>query len=994
MREQLFIDNVEIPLSRSLDPSFTKSIIDIRQPEKRNATYSKTVTVPSSKQADKVFEFIFDINVNRDSFNPNLKADVLYLVNGEEQIRGYCQLKEIIKTNNLDIEYSIVMFSEFANLFKTIQNKWLDEIEGLDTYDHILTRELQNLSTNQEGVYEIYEDGGLVPAELGKGYIYPLVDYGFSSNAATFKVTDIGCSIFVKEYWDRVFADAGFTYEFTDSDFEDHFKHLIVPSSPENYILDAEEIADREFSANTPKLTSTGSGISNNLSKGASFSADDTIIFTNEIVDDGLNYNPATGVFTCVNSGYYDFATLIEVVATLTPSTGLSVESVGSVTFKVRFEYSNGVDTYYLNEDYMYMNHDGFDTGARSTNSPSTYPDDDYTVDGLYIGIMNRDFEPPNQMFLVANNVDLTAGDTVKVVWTAKYDTGFPNYFRTAGGVYYDGNAKIEISTGAFYNKVANLSGVEGNVLKVEKCIPKVKQTDFILNYIKEYNLYFDVDPDKTDHFLIAPRDSFYTSDVVDLTGKVSIDKGITYEPVGALDAKQYLFKHKDDEDYLNTRYKESWQATYGQREIDVVNEFNEKVSTTEVSASPTPLADNGTGNNRVLPTIIQIDGEGQKISTKSNWRTLYYGGQKDNIQAWRHLSNTGDFDFYTTYPYAGHFDDPFNPSLDINFGLVREVYYSDLVTDITVTDNNLYNKYHSKFIREITDKDSKIVKCYVNMTPYDFRNWKFSDLYYFDNAYFRLNKINGYNPTSNELTKCEFLKLKEVSPFKPTLIAADGDGVPFEPNTDDGTGEGDGIYQVEYTPLKGITQSIKQDNNVYNSFSGTVSGTNNRVAPTAYAVQVVGDNNNVMGNSWNINLINSSDNFISTGVQNVTLINSDGLTITESDVTYVGGVKVNPNSISLPSTVSDITASQDVETTVKTYRCDTSSGDITMNFNMTGVSYSVGQIWYFKKVDASNNLIIQVTTGTIDGNTTATILSLNDDAPIQYCGGNEFIIL
>jgi len=59
MREQLFINGVELPLSRSLNPSFTKSIIDIREPEKRSSTYSKTVVVPRSKEADDVFWFIF-----------------------------------------------------------------------------------------------------------------------------------------------------------------------------------------------------------------------------------------------------------------------------------------------------------------------------------------------------------------------------------------------------------------------------------------------------------------------------------------------------------------------------------------------------------------------------------------------------------------------------------------------------------------------------------------------------------------------------------------------------------------------------------------------------------------------------------------------------------------------------------------------------------------------------------------------------------------------
>ena len=890
MKEQLFINGVELPLSRSLDPSFTKSIIDIREPEKRSSTYSKTCIVPRSKEADDVFGFIFEINMVSGSFNPNLKADVLYLVDGLEQIRGYCQLKELVKTNNVDIDYSIVMFSEFANLFKDVQNKWLDEVEGIETYDHILNKELQNYSVNQEGVYQIIENGSLVAGALGKGYVYPLIDYGYSSDAITFKVTDIGCAIFVQEYWDRIFADAGFTYEFTDTDFADHFKHLIVPSSPEAYLLDADEIADRQFQANTPILTSTGATISGNITK-ASWSTDDTIKFTNELIDTGGVYNPATGLFTCTAKGFYNFATLIDITAFFIPDSGGSVNSVGYVDFKAKiifYDASAGTTTI-IEEDGFRIRHDGFAVGTRQSNTPSAYPDSDYQqVYPWPLGEIDRHNSPPNQLFLSASNLNLSVGDIIKIVWSANYQKDYPSYFVDGGGTYTNGNVKIDISVGAFYNKVANLSGIEGNLLKVRKCIPKVKQLDFLLNYIKEYNLYFEIDPTVTNHFLIAPRDSFYTNNVIDLTGLISIDKGITYEPLGALDAKAYIFKHADDEDYLNVRYRKAWQETYGQREVTTINEFNEKINKTEVSASATPMADNGTGNNRVIPTIVQIDDLGQKISTKHNWRTLYYGGQKPNQNAWYHQSEVFPSEFYVTYPFAGHWDDPFNPTLDINFGLVREVYFDDLIDPIIVTDNNLYNKYHSKFIREITDKDSKIVRCFVNMDAYDFNQWRFSDLYYFDNAYFRLNKIDGFNPTSTDLTKLEFMKLKEVSPFKPTLTEAQGDGVPFEPNTDDGTGDSGGIQQQEYMPLKGITQGIKKDTNTYNSQSATVKGTQNLVSKLAYNVTITGDNNRVMASAQNINLIGSSNCFIGSGVKNVTLINCDGITINDSDVTYI----------------------------------------------------------------------------------------------------------
>jgi len=713
INEQLFINGVEIPLSRELNPSFNRSIADIKQPEKRRSSYTKTTTVPHSKEAAKVLGFIFDINTDTNIFDATKKADIVYIVAGAS-IYGYAQLKNIVIVNKYDIEYQIVIFGNFANLFKEIEGSLLEDITGLAKYDHILNQEIQNLSTGNNGEpYQIIESGGLVAAALGKGYIYALVDYGFSNDGTTFHVTDIGASIFVQEYWDAIFSDAGFTYDFLDSAFADHFKHLIIPSSPENFLLDADEIDLRQFEANTTILTSTGTSISNNLTKG-SFTALDPIIFTNEVSDPGTVYDNATGVYTAPGLGNYDIASIIDVEANFKPvDTVTSLRSVGFVIFQVALEYfdiSAGTTTL-LDAVEIRMKHDGFSIGNRSTDSSPIYPNEDYFTVAIFSGTeVPRENNPPNRILVSTSNLLMNTGDTVKVVWSANYDKDLTNYFIDGVGAFSDGNSEIAVVVGSYYNRVSNLSMLEGELFQVSKAIPKnVKQTDFLMNYIKEYNLYIDLDPDNEKNLLIAPRDSFYTNNVVDLRGKISTDKGVQYAPMGALDARTYIFKHKDDGDYLNAKYLTDWRETYGQREIISTNEFSEKINTNQVSASPTTLADMGTSNNRVISTIIQVDELGARVSTKHNWRTLYYGGLKDNYENWTHDSDVFPPISQTQYPYAGHFDDPFNPTLDINFGLVKELYYLDLIEPISPTDNNLYNKYHSKMIREITDKDSKI---------------------------------------------------------------------------------------------------------------------------------------------------------------------------------------------------------------------------------------------------------------------------------------------
>lgn len=999
MREQLFINGYEIPLSRSLDPSFTRSIADIIEPEKRSATYSKSITVPNSKEAAKVFGMIFDINIYESTFNPLIKADVIYLVDSIQVIVGYCQLNELVKTNNLDVEYSITIYSNFANLFKSIQGLYLSDVQGLDTYNHPLTAELQQYSSgvDPDGIYQIIEEyPDLVPAELGKGYIYPLIDFGFSSDTVTWKVEHIGCAIFVKEYWDRIFADAGFTYQFTDSAFADHFKHLIIPSSPEQFKLDLTQIEARQFKADTPETSDTGGETTANINKG-SYGADTTIVFANEIFDGGTNYNPATGVYTVAQKGYYDINGYLDLTARFKPNdTVSSLLSVGyiDVKIKVLFYDASEFTTYTTEEIEMRMGTGVYAVGNRSTDLSPTYPSNDYrTYLGFGLDGIARFEEPPNRIKWSISNLLLSPGDTIKIVWSAQYNTDYPDYFRTIGGVFSNGQADMTFQQGVFFNKVSNTSLLEGNLFNIYKCVPKVLQTDFVLNYFKEYNLYADIDPNNETNLLIAPRDTFYTSDVVDLSTKISIDKGITFKPMGALDVKTYIYKHKDDKDYLNDKYLKSYDETYGQQEIIINNEFTTKDFVSKLTSSPTPLADNGTGTSSlVVPTIVKVDDLGQKVSTNFNWRTLYYGGLKPCSPPWKHASNLFPAgEAFIEYPYAGHFDDPYNPTLDINFGLPKEVYYDDSVEAITVTDNNLYNKYHSQFIREITDPDSKIVEVFVHMTPLDFNQWSFRDLYYFENAYFRLYKINGFNPTNTNFTKCEFLKLKEVSPFKSTVLVANGEGGSFEPATQDGTITTQ-VTQSQYNPLLRISNNPKQNDNLYNSNTQQVQGSNNVLSKSASNIIVNGDANRIFSGANNINLLSSNNCIVSANLQNVTLINCDGLTVTESNKTYLNNQEVEPKQA---STIKSISISEDLDVTAKGYLVNASSAPVDIFLDGLTYNYTIGQIWYFRKENATNQYRIRALTGTTVNGVTSVNVSAQGAGTILVCiSSNQFITI
>lgn len=946
-QERLYIENTWIPLTASLNPSITKSITDITEPQTRKTTYSKTVSIPRSKEADKIFAHIFKFNAIDLTFNPSARAGVRYECDSEIILQGYIRLNKISVLNNNEITYDCTMFSTVGNFFATIANGFMTDLyassgsyEGLDIYDHPLTKELQQLSWATE-IVENYPT--TVAFEYGKGYVYALVDYGFSQDATNFIYTQIAPSIYEKEYLLRTIAYAGYTLQaggWVDTD--DVINHLIIPASPECYQLTDDDIEDREFAANTPEFTSTGTTTSNNLPKG-SLSTADIIIFTNEVTDPGLNYDPTTGEFTCVSTGVYDINVIIDVNATFTPSTGNNVKTICDVHGYIMIfgtPFATGVAVQ-LDALPFYITSDdsAFVAGARSTSSTPTYPDTDYMIGKAWGKLSQsapvaRNVNPPDRYQLTLPGLPLQAGDIVDIRWKAgvfmesevpfTYVSKSNELFIDAATTTYDGDVTLTMAVGSFFNKVANNTMTEGNDLQMLDVIPKnIKLTDYIMSLVKDFNLVIDENPLNPKELIIKQKDSFYSStaaNALNIHEKIDRSKPIESYPVSTLDVKRYLYQRKPDNDYWNNRYTQSHQEVYGDRRVEVETEFSTADKPTQSIFSPTCMV-GLPGNNRVLPTIYAVDDYNQPKTTKHNIRRLYYAGLKSCLNAWGHTNYVSVFgipltDYYTSYPYAGHWDDPFNPTLDINYGMVKEVYYDDNIENITVTDNNLVNKYHSKDLRQLTDPDSRIVKCHVHISPLDFVNFTFDKLYYWDFAYWRLQEITNYNPASHETTECTFLKL--VSPPAFTADTHVLTGHPGPVGSAAGTGGGN-VDMTETTPSKGTRSYDQPNNNNYTSRSAEVKGQYNYVSPKAKNVEIYGDSNKVYAEANNIK-IHGSGNTIDAGVENVTLINTNNLTISESDVTYINGVKGTESSSYTPT--PQIIANLDSVTMSAAYFC------------------------------------------------------------------------
>ena len=980
MTEQLIIDGVTIPVDEGISTVLTFSIKDIQEPDKVKSSFSKTIKLPGSKAINEKLNFIFEVNSDS-TFNPNLKLDAVYYQNEIAVFSGFIQLKDIIKKDYNQVEYSVVLFGETANIFRELGNKFLNDVGMLwNELDHNYTQAIQENSWDTSYIL----NGAVTPFAYGSGYTYPMINYGNDTDISVYNINEMFPAIYAKEYVDRMFADSGYTY--TSTFFNSPlFKHLIIPFNGKEFSILRDTLLARSVEADAPLFLSSGL---NNYTLDTSLYAagawqSNTITLSNEVVDINGQYNPATGAITVGDNGIYTLSFEVTLQIDTTPDAGAAaagdVEAAtgagGKTLFINKFGLKvNGTDVN-TSTAYAYST-DLTPAVTYSTASPTTYPDANFKEQN---GITNRNYNPPNK-YLLTMDIQLQAGDVVTIDLLSKWegiayedDSFSPSIFYP----YIDSNIfnfpnlgyfvdfKIKMLDASLSLNVKDSYYAEGDFIDMFAAIPnQVKQRDFLTSIIKMFNLYMIPDESNPKNIIIETRNDFYTPDIIDWSQKLDYSKEHNLTPTGVTNKQKYIFTYKQDADYYNKKYEADWLDIYGARNIYLDNDFNKTDHKTELIFSPTPIVGQLT-NDRVIPTIIDVDATLQQKTIKSNIRILYYGGLKPSIINWTHEALAGDV-IQSTYPYSGHFDDPYNPTLDINFGLPKEIYYDSTYGSITITNNNLYLAYHRKQLEQLTDKDSKIFKGYFLLNPVDIANLSFRPSYFFDNEYWTLHKVM-YSSSIYKPSQCEFLKLKEVP--NPVIFLEQLKA---------------GIASIGDEDLPFIYSESLSGGNVLHTKSNTVDGLNNFIDKTAMFVDIKGDYNKVFTGSKNVT-ISGDNNVIESNLENISLINTSNVTVTQSNTTYINGEVRGAGSVVTIS--SNITADEKVAT----YLCDTTSATITISLP---TNPTVGKVWNFKKIAIPNTLQIKVNApSSIDNSLVLNIAGYNDAYSLQFNGTKYKII-
>lgn len=836
--------------------STTYQASDIRDIAAINSNWTHQIKLPNTKRNREAFQFISELTSDS-LYNPNKKAKCYVIVDSVIVLEGDIQLISITKDYNTGEEsFNCVIFGETDSFIKSLGERFINELE-MSEFNHEW-----RISSMTQSWSKDYKNG----------YYYPVIDYGIGLRANTDGGVEIESknmfpATYIKTIFDKIFAEAGWSYQSDFLSSSQVFKDLLLPYGqdkltrgptlrvPQEFL--AEQSADRIYYKTQTNMN--------------------TLVFDYDVVDPVNSWQLNKYVTPGVAFNEQKFVVEIEAEILYAPlyNGGGGSQDFGTITFYKIIDNSV-VGTQVLKSNIIGYN--GSNPIHRWTfrSNPVRFTADSPANPSKYAF----------RLTINPGSVNVPLGTAL---WRLKQYTTQPSL--------YDYGSRV-------YNLVGDTI-LPGTTIDYNNILPKnIKQKDFILWILKMFNLVVEPIKGVRNILKIEPYDDFYGDGAIkDWTKKVDINKPIEMRVLGETQNRTTFLTYKDGKDFYNTDYTTNVGQSYGSYRYELDNDFISGVKKIEVGFEPTPivLVENTLG--MIIPNIQKADQTvgfattGIKIVRKNPTGLVKCVGT-DKFVLRDSLSAILFPRTFTNYPYVGHFDHPLTPTEDINFGQTTGLYYPQSST----TNNNLYFQYWQQYMEEFSDKDARILTLELYLTPEDIYNFRFNDLIFInlngEAAYYRVNKINNYDPTrigtcTVELLKSQYYQIPRDKKPKVVVVVS--------------------TRALVSNPKAGSVVGSIRNNQVYSSQTAVygkynivgegsegnfVSGDNNNIVVGKGVI--VGSNNNVVGVS-DKSFIFGDNNTITDSASTVFVV-GDGLTLTGNTSIINAPVVINSNYISAGS--------------------------------------------------------------------------------------------
>lgn len=791
---------------------FNMSVNDIKDVSKLAGAYSNTINIVNTKETQEILGHIFSVAVEPTEgaiFDRRKKIKCALVDNGEVfKDNLNMKLKEVKVNDYRVVGYSVELYDDTTELFNQLNSKYLTDLDFSDG-DHTLSKPLIHNSFGYTSVDSLWK-------------------YHLTSNTgASYNIRQFKPAIFTTHYIQRIAATNGIQIEI-DNDPYLQIDKYIQPCTRKKLDMSAEPVVIQE------RLTDTGiqqiEYTVPDINQNGIFGQSQKIIFDSQIFDPEIWYNDGTGNFE--------------------PSIPFSGN--GSLLFRIEFEaelklYNTTGDT--LTQEPL---------GSTSTNDKLCMRLYANPVGGSSIGADDSQpwIEIPRTTVLtpfelktigtgtgsaVVSLGNVNIGDQIEQRFASVWSpSGRFNRWVSSPSVEEDVIIQVVIKSARISIEANTSAGyLTGSRIKLNNFVPeKVKQSD-LLKAVCTINNAWLISQGANSYKLVRRNKYLREGDRKDWTKKFQ-HKAYTLSDISGMSKKEMLLTYKNDKG-LNETYTDAIGEVYGQQIFRFDTEHQKGVEKIEIPFASTPLEPTVFG--AIVPSI-------NGANPAHEPRILIDGGV---LSCSDYEIKEGSDTYLVTdgYPFLGHWDHPYKPTFDINFG-VCDYYFYDTES---LTNNNAFNLNWRSVCNQINK--GTMLKGTVDLSISDIYNLSYNDKLHVMGKDWHINtlkaNLNRKVGASNYLAIVELISSEEVE----ELPIRDSEGgwrptTPNRPDTDEGNAK---KIRPSYLTNEKLSASkigyARSLNNWHNEGGGMVEiiGKDNTIMGTVDNALIVGDGIRVEGN-------------------------------------------------------------------------------------------------------------------------------------------------
>jgi hypothetical protein len=737
MNSKLIVNGTELDLSENIAVPLNLSISDVKEPEKRKRSYSKSIKLEGTSNNMAFFLSAYSLSMDVEnssnvSFDPAIRNPCEFYKNDLLIFKGKLKLNEVI-IQDKNYYFDCTLFSDVVDIFTKLKDKKLNELDWSE-YNHNLTRsnvvnswvsgiKLNGVDNRNFGA----DDYGFQPKSYG--YIYPIVDYGFqkyNNSPTTFRTNQLYPFIYVKEALQKILSDAlqdeNIEVDYTTSFFTNaNMQKLIYGyGGGEQLKLNSAQVDTMkvDIDGGLPSQTITGKGIYNKIGStttligyefGKQWNVLKSMAFSPAPVDNINKVSTINGEIQILANGFYD----IDFTADLT----LTFSGDRFASNIVNLQMSIEVDGVQVNYYSWYQN-----KTVTTTNN-------------------------------VKASLNLKAGQSVKFYFYFNYKT------KTDSTIDYDFN-NIHI------NLNAKETVIDGSLITLNSSIPDIKCSEFLKGIMNLFYAYmsdpiYDPLTNKSTIYIDSFINYYEDASVYDeWTNKVDNQKEITIQSNSLVEGSNYIYKFSDEKDYFNAKYKELTGLNYCEKSIQLSTWASGDVKFELPFNTYVPSKPENTEiiYARIIDQSIDNNGNTTIKPYKGKGMLTFYNGIRGGDVTIMN-SNDDDNTKPLAYPFLHHIryknNLNFEPLFDLHFAS-RNYTFDGLNA---IPNQNTFDYYHAKFVNEITSQNSKLLSLYLNLDYKDIHDLDFSKLKMIDGILYRLNAIKDFDSDAYGTTQVELLK-------------------------------------------------------------------------------------------------------------------------------------------------------------------------------------------------------------------------------------------